>query len=164
MVTEIGPYFGLPPFVAKEAMAVGAGFGWEEKTGSEPADHQKITRSLFFGNAISKRNPLKINWRSGRDSNPRYSYPYASLAKMCFRPLSHRSRCLPADGFNHSCGQPSTLRSHRHLLPPPRRLCARAAQALRRALRRARRRALPYQLVCRHAGFVALGFDQLAVG
>ncbi len=31
------------------------------------------------------------SWRNGRDSNPRYGYPYVPLARECFRPLSHRS-------------------------------------------------------------------------
>ncbi len=31
------------------------------------------------------------NWPRGRDSNPRYSFPYTSLAGKSFRPLSHLS-------------------------------------------------------------------------
>ena len=30
-------------------------------------------------------------WRTGRDSNPRYSCPYAAFRVRCFRPLSHLS-------------------------------------------------------------------------
>jgi hypothetical protein len=39
-------------------------------------------------------------WRRGRDSNPRYGYPYAAFRVRCFQPLSHlsarraRGRCL----------------------------------------------------------------------
>src|SRR3954451_5270978 len=46
-------------------------------------------------------------WRRGRDSNPRYSFPYAALARRCLRPLGHLSgsmlahvtiRLSPAEG------------------------------------------------------------------
>src|SRR5262245_9202021 len=30
-------------------------------------------------------------WRRGRDSNPRYGYPYAAFRVRCFQPLSHLS-------------------------------------------------------------------------
>jgi hypothetical protein len=30
--------------------------------------------------------------RSGRDSNPRYGYPYATFPGWCLQPLGHRSR------------------------------------------------------------------------
>src|ERR1044071_5597728 len=32
-----------------------------------------------------------MGWRTGRDSNPRYSCPYAAFRVRCFRPLSHLS-------------------------------------------------------------------------
>ena len=32
-----------------------------------------------------------VNWRRGRDSNPRYGYPYAAFRVRCFQPLSHLS-------------------------------------------------------------------------
>ena len=36
-------------------------------------------------------NP-NLNWRRGRDSNPRYGFPYDSLANCSFRPLRHLSK------------------------------------------------------------------------
>src|SRR5262249_22337335 len=33
-------------------------------------------------------------WRRGRDSNPRYGYPYAAFRVRCFQPLSHLSKVL----------------------------------------------------------------------
>src|SRR5215216_6311712 len=33
-------------------------------------------------------------WRRGRDSNPRYGYPYAAFRVRCFQPLSHLSAGL----------------------------------------------------------------------
>jgi hypothetical protein len=33
----------------------------------------------------------KTSWRRGRDSNPRYGYPYAAFRVRCFQPLSHLS-------------------------------------------------------------------------
>jgi hypothetical protein len=38
-------------------------------------------------------------WRRGGDSNPRYGFPYAGLANLCFQPLSHLS-----DGAWYQCG------------------------------------------------------------
>ena len=35
--------------------------------------------------------PPDRNWRRGRDSNPRYSCPYAAFRVRCFQPLSHLS-------------------------------------------------------------------------
>ena len=32
-----------------------------------------------------------LKWRTGRDSNPRYSCPYAAFRVRCFQPLSHLS-------------------------------------------------------------------------
>jgi site-specific DNA recombinase len=32
-----------------------------------------------------------LKWRRGRDSNPRYGYPYAAFRVRCFQPLSHLS-------------------------------------------------------------------------
>ena len=50
----------------------------------------------------------KWGWRRGRDSNPRYGFPYAGLANLCLKPLGHLSarqelrssaaRCAPAPG------------------------------------------------------------------
>src|SRR3569833_4538975 len=35
---------------------------------------------------------MAINWRRGRDSNPRYPCEYAAFRVRCFQPLSHLSR------------------------------------------------------------------------
>ncbi len=35
-----------------------------------------------------------LNWRRGRDSNPRYSCPYAAFRVRCFQPLSHLSAAM----------------------------------------------------------------------
>src|SRR5262245_56165772 len=37
------------------------------------------------------RVSAKQGWRRGRDSNPRYSCPYAAFRVRCFQPLSHLS-------------------------------------------------------------------------
>ena len=37
-----------------------------------------------------------LKWRRGRDSNPRYGYPYAAFRVRCFQPLSHLSKPLKA--------------------------------------------------------------------
>ena len=34
---------------------------------------------------------LRKDWRTGRDSNPRYGFPYAAFRVRCFQPLSHLS-------------------------------------------------------------------------
>ncbi len=33
----------------------------------------------------------RAGWRRGRDSNPRYGFPYAGLANLCLQPLGHLS-------------------------------------------------------------------------
>src|SRR5215813_10041230 len=48
------------------------------------------------------------SWRRGRDSNPRYGYPYAAFRVRCFQPLSHLSKPLHiwtfrADGQDVKC-------------------------------------------------------------
>src|SRR5262245_53097049 len=47
-----------------------------------------------------KKLPSKFNMilRRGRDSNPRYGYPYAAFRVRCFQPLSHLS--VAAEGAN----------------------------------------------------------------
>src|SRR5262249_45097488 len=42
-------------------------------------------------------------WRRGRDSNPRYGYPYAAFRVRCFQPLSHLS--VAAKGTNIPVGR-----------------------------------------------------------
>src|SRR5262245_56898087 len=43
------------------------------------------------------------SWRRGRDSNPRYGYPYAAFRVRCFQPLSHLS--VAAKGTNIPVGR-----------------------------------------------------------
>ena len=43
-------------------------------------------RSKVGGECWSRKD-----WRRGRDSNPRYGYPYAAFRVRCFQPLSHLS-------------------------------------------------------------------------
>src|SRR5262249_61332920 len=45
---------------------------------------------LWTAAGMGKR-PSTLNWRRGRDSNPRYGYPYAAFRVRCFQPLSHLS-------------------------------------------------------------------------
>ena len=40
-----------------------------------------------------------MNWRRGRDSNPRYGCPYAAFRVRCFQPLSHLSKSLRTSYF-----------------------------------------------------------------
>src|SRR5215831_17231390 len=49
-------------------------------------------------------------WRRGRDSNPRYGYPYAAFRVRCFQPLSHLSKPLANNGqFRFSCDTKSPM-------------------------------------------------------
>ncbi len=48
--------------------------------------------TLTFGH--KKRDPFEASYRFSRkrgDSNPRYGYPYVSLANWWFQPLTHTS-------------------------------------------------------------------------
>ena len=47
----------------------------------------------FVGRAADAAERL-IEWRRGRDSNPRYPFEYAGLANLCLQPLGHLS-CRP---------------------------------------------------------------------
>src|SRR5690606_9246062 len=47
------------------------------------------------------------SWRRGRDSNPRYGFPYAGLANLCLPPLGHLSA---REGGQHSCRSRTPLR------------------------------------------------------
>jgi hypothetical protein len=50
---------------------------------------------------IAEKSPLAVltvdEWRTGRDSNPRYSCPYAAFRVRCFQPLSHLSARASGD-------------------------------------------------------------------
>src|SRR2546426_11197008 len=52
------------------------------------------------------------NWRRGRDSNPRYGYPYAAFRVRCIQPLCHLSITLMYRSFSAR-----TRKSNRPLLP-----------------------------------------------
>src|SRR3989442_7287287 len=59
-------------------------------------------------------------WRRGRDSNPRYGYPYAAFRVRCFQPLSHLS--VAAKGANipvgrRLCIQRETAKQERSVAP-----------------------------------------------
>ena len=56
------------------------------RTGGDPARAWVAERTV---RAASTNNPRL--WRRGRDSNPRYGYPYAAFRVRCFQPLSHLS-------------------------------------------------------------------------
>ena len=64
------------------------------------ADAAPIARSASEGVLPVRRAPrdavsgvaAAAGWRRGRDSNPRYSFPYAGLANLCLQPLGHLSR------------------------------------------------------------------------
>jgi hypothetical protein len=47
-------------------------------------------------------------WRRGRDSNPRYGYPYAAFRVRCIQPLCHLSKPLHHRQFFdlRECGEP----------------------------------------------------------
>ena len=52
---------------------------------------------------------LKLNkWRRERDSNPRYTFAYGTLAMYWFKPLTHPS------GRNRSCTNSDILKLYRH--------------------------------------------------
>src|SRR5438128_10783952 len=57
----------------------------------------KVTRRGPVLAALLGRRTWKF-WRRGRDSNPRYGYPYAAFRVRCFQPLSHLS--VAAEGAN----------------------------------------------------------------
>ena len=45
---------------------------------------------------------MQLSWRKRGDSNPRYSYPYGSLANCWFQPLTHTSRCFGEIGCKYT--------------------------------------------------------------
>ena len=59
------------------------------------AEHGRSKRLARDGSSRLVEAPLKKarkhHWRRGRDSNPRYSCPYAAFRVRCFQPLSHLS-------------------------------------------------------------------------
>src|SRR5579864_1410363 len=62
------------------------------------------TRTLIFNERIAAASPNTrptVNWRRGRDSNPRYGYPYAAFRVRCFQPLSHLSKRRNNLSFSH---------------------------------------------------------------
>ncbi len=60
----------------------------------------------------SARDLIRLVWRREGDSNPRYSYPYGSLANCWFKPLTHLSiifRTCPPKALTRLMGLPSGL-------------------------------------------------------
>src|SRR5499426_2911846 len=66
----------LEQFNCQEAAARGRGAG----SNSATAEHRG-----------ARERGHAAGWRRGRDSNPRYGYPYAAFRVRCFQPLSHLS-------------------------------------------------------------------------
>src|SRR6266571_1001158 len=52
----------------------------------------KLLKKIYFSTSFGlRRTALNHRERRGRDSNPRYGYPYAAFRVRCNRPLSHLS-------------------------------------------------------------------------
>ena len=49
---------------------------------------------LYYYSDFNGRH-LNGSWRRRRDSNPRYSFPYGTLAMCWFQPLTHSSVGIP---------------------------------------------------------------------
>ena len=61
------------------------------KSSTPIAQAKKFQRTHYGAKKNYKTLKVPSNWRRVRDSNPRYSYPYTSLAGRRFRPLSQLS-------------------------------------------------------------------------
>ena len=48
-------------------------------------------RGFYDARRTRAKGREQRGWRRGRDSNPRYGYPYAAFRVRCFQPLSHLS-------------------------------------------------------------------------
>ena len=73
---------------------------------------RKCRRTWGFSQARVMRESMSdAGWRRGRDSNPRYGYPYAAFRVRCFQPLSHlsanRARALFGPACRPSLNQPT---------------------------------------------------------
>src|SRR6266699_5902151 len=60
------------------------------------SERGKVSLQFSKGHQFSNGAPARecicwVIWRRGRDSNPRYGYPYAAFRVRCFQPLSHLS-------------------------------------------------------------------------
>ena len=66
---------------------------WAENLAAtrQPLRPRTVTHVLGTFCYLSLRAGQEIIWRTGRDSNPRYSCPYAAFRVRCFQPLSHLS-------------------------------------------------------------------------
>jgi site-specific DNA recombinase len=52
----------------------------------------RLLQALTGKSGVNSVPTQGLKWRRGRDSNPRYSCPYAAFRVRCFQPLSHLSR------------------------------------------------------------------------
>ena len=70
------------------------------------ANCRRICGLQIAGGQIIYVNQIFVNccWRRGRDSNPRYSCPYAAFRVRCFQPLSHLSRTSIPQAFDLAVG------------------------------------------------------------
>ena len=63
-----------------------------QKTIHSPKNTQKKPSKTLILNGLSNFCPfVSGSQRKRRDSNPRYSFPYVSLANWWFQPLTHTS-------------------------------------------------------------------------
>src|SRR5215467_1562509 len=69
----------------------------------------------------AKARASEVVWRRGRDSNPRYGYPYAAFRVRCIQPLCHLSAGLQRRAKAHEA---------RYLAKHPRRNKASASRLL----------------------------------
>src|SRR5215216_2367456 len=93
----------------------------------------------------------RLRWRRGRDSNPRYGYPYAAFRVRCFQPLSHLS-VAPSRAFKTRLSRGTYLAKHLRLNK-----LGRVARGARRSSRTPLR-----QLVCRRSP--ALYYSVTSIG
>ena len=62
-----------------------------ERVQRELVEFMPITWALYERRRRKTMLGERRRWRRGRDSNPRYGYPYAAFRVRCFQPLSHLS-------------------------------------------------------------------------
>ena len=113
-----------------------------------------IARAMSVGEILIKRSLRgaghNVNWRRGRDSNPRYGYPYAAFRVRCFQPLSHlsalgaRGRYLAPRG-KRSLNEPTGTKQAHHSAPRPRKSSQLAIKATLTTVLRFPRRVVWYR-------------------
>ena len=70
--------------------------GEQQKTLTETkiAANEHITHFVWLLRSFNGSSRTR-HWRRRRDSNPRYSFPYGTLAMCWFQPLTHSSVGIP---------------------------------------------------------------------